>query len=292
MTESNQLAAQGGANEPIGLDSPVRVGAMLFTLVDPHRGHEAAYNRWYERDHQFGGCMVGAGWFSHRRWVATASDKANRFPRSNTAVANPATAGSYLATYWVDAASLGPALAWSSQQVYELYGAGRGFEARTHAHTAIYLHQQDFYRDADPVPMELALIHPYRALVSVHVDRADGIRSADLDGWMSTVGAEMALDADSPIGSISTWRPIIPKGNGEGDAPMELGTGPGTHARTCLMCFVDGDTGPAMERIRTLTDELDASAIASVQLVAPFRPTVPGTDRYADQLWPAPEDEE
>ena len=33
---------------------------MLFTLVDPHLGHEVAYNRWYERDHYYGGCMIGA----------------------------------------------------------------------------------------------------------------------------------------------------------------------------------------------------------------------------------------
>ena len=37
----------------------VRLGSMLFTLVEPHRGHELAYNRWYERDHFYAGCMVG-----------------------------------------------------------------------------------------------------------------------------------------------------------------------------------------------------------------------------------------
>ena len=32
-------------------DYPLKVGSMLFTLVDPNLGHEVAYNRWYERDH-------------------------------------------------------------------------------------------------------------------------------------------------------------------------------------------------------------------------------------------------
>ncbi len=32
---------------------------MLLTLVDPHKGFERAYNRWYERDHFYGGCMEG-----------------------------------------------------------------------------------------------------------------------------------------------------------------------------------------------------------------------------------------
>ena len=39
----------------------VRLGSMLFTLVEPHRGHEVAYNRWYERDHFYAGCMIGPG---------------------------------------------------------------------------------------------------------------------------------------------------------------------------------------------------------------------------------------
>ena len=51
-------------------DYPVRAGSMLFTLVDPSRGHEVAYNRWYERDHFYAGCMVGPWLFAGSRWVA------------------------------------------------------------------------------------------------------------------------------------------------------------------------------------------------------------------------------
>ena len=116
------MTSQEWANA--GVDaSPVRVGAMLYTLVDPEVGFERAYNRWYERDHQFGGCMVGAGWFSNRRWVATAGLKALRFPADNATVASPATAGSYLAVYWVDQSQLAEALGWSpnlSHQVVRL----------------------------------------------------------------------------------------------------------------------------------------------------------------------------
>ena len=44
-------------------DYPIKIGQMLFTMVDPNRGHEVAYNRWYERDHFYAGCMTGPGWF-------------------------------------------------------------------------------------------------------------------------------------------------------------------------------------------------------------------------------------
>ena len=40
-------------------DYPIRVGSMLFTMVDPEKGYEVEYNRWYERDHFYAGCMIG-----------------------------------------------------------------------------------------------------------------------------------------------------------------------------------------------------------------------------------------
>ena len=38
-------------------DYPIVAGSALFTLVDPSKGHEVAYNRWYERDH-FYACLL------------------------------------------------------------------------------------------------------------------------------------------------------------------------------------------------------------------------------------------
>ena len=53
-------AASSPVDRPQPPDYPVAVGSMLFTLVDPHRGREVDYNRWYERDHFYAGCMIGA----------------------------------------------------------------------------------------------------------------------------------------------------------------------------------------------------------------------------------------
>ena len=39
----NSTPAQGGVT-----DDPIKIGTMLYTLVEPHRGHEVDYNRWYE----------------------------------------------------------------------------------------------------------------------------------------------------------------------------------------------------------------------------------------------------
>ena len=81
-------------------ETPVRVGSMLFTMVDPHPGHEVAYNRWYERDHFYMGCMVGPWWFAGTRWVSPRTLKDLRFP-ADSPFANPVDAGSFLSIYWV-----------------------------------------------------------------------------------------------------------------------------------------------------------------------------------------------
>ena len=41
-------------------------------MVEPHKGHEVAYNRWYERDHFYAGCQIGAWNLAGTRFVATA----------------------------------------------------------------------------------------------------------------------------------------------------------------------------------------------------------------------------
>lgn len=262
---------------------PIQLGAMLFTLVDPHRGHEVAYNRWYERDHYYGGCMVGPGILAGGRWVATRPYKDLRFPEDSP-VADPVDAGSYLATYFIARGQEAEHFAWSSKEVFNLYEAGRGFDERSHAHTCLYTHQRAFYRDPDGVPVELALDHRFGGLVSIHVDRAEDVKHPAFDEWFDDVGRPLLLGPESPAAIVSSWRPIIPKG-ADGDAPMDLGSGPGTRQRSLQMVFLDDDPADSWGRIRTYCSAVDASGLATVALAAPFIPTVVGTDTYADQLW-------
>jgi hypothetical protein len=89
---------------------------------------------------------------------------------------------------------------------------------------------------------------------------------------------------------VLDWRPIIPKGS-EGDAPMKLGTGPGTRQRSLQLLFCgrapEGkwEPGRDWERIERLCASIDSSGLATVRLAAPFTPTIPGTDIYNDSLW-------
>ncbi|MEZ5382005.1 MAG: hypothetical protein R2754_09445 [Microthrixaceae bacterium] len=263
---------------------PVRVGAMLFTLVDPHPGFEVAYNRWYERDHFYGGVLVGPGTLAGRRWVATRALKDLRVPSQPTApspVAQPVDAGSYLATYFIDAASVADHFAWASEEVHELYAAGRGFEERTHAHTVLYTMRGAHHRDEDPIPAHLALDHPYGGLASIHVDRAEGVGTRDLDAWLAGAGREAVFGADSPVDQVLTWRPIIP----DRESPMDLGSGPGGADRSLLVCFLDDPVEEAWPHLLGVVEALQASGLATVVLAAPFTPAICGTDTYCDQLW-------
>ncbi len=278
--------------EPNGSDEAVRVGAMLFTLVDPSKGHEAAYNRWYEEDHLYSGCMVGPWLFAGRRWVSTRDLKDLRVPEGvpdEAAVARPLDAGSYLATYFIHAGHEAEHFAWANKQVFELYDNDRGFDERHHAHTSLYFHVGE-HRGTSDVPSHMALDHPYAGLVSIHLDRENDVRHEQFAVWFVEVVSPTLVGVDGPVDLVLDWRPIIPKGS-EGSAPMELGTGPGTRQRSLQLLFCGAQPGgsfdPAADwdTIAEVVDRIEESGLATVRLAAPFIPTVPGTDTYTDQLW-------
>jgi len=270
--------------DPQPPETPIQLGAMLFTLVDPNPGFEVAYNRWYERDHFYGGCLVGPWLFAGTRWVATRPYKDLRFPETST-VATPVDTGSFLATYWVEKEHWPEHFAWASKEVVKLYEAGRGFEERTHAHTVLYTFQRAHYRDEDPIPVELALDHRFAGLVTIHVDRAEGVKHPAFDEWFESEGSALLLGDGSPVANVSSWRPVIPRTAEGSSSPMDLGSGPGTPARSLQLLFCEADPATFWDRIIAYGEAINASGLATVALAAPFIPTIIGTDTYTDQLW-------
>src|SRR3954465_2572303 len=105
---------------------PVKVGSMLFTMVDPNPGFEVAYNRWYEQDHFYAGCMVGPWLFAGRRWVATQDMKAWR-RGSQPGLFGGRGLGSYLAVYWILDGRHDDHVDWALRQVTWLHANGRMF---------------------------------------------------------------------------------------------------------------------------------------------------------------------
>jgi hypothetical protein len=265
-------------------DYAIKVGSMLLTLVDPNRGFEAAYNRWYERDHFYAGCMIGPFLFAGSRWVATRELKEARWPRGGETVASPTDAGSYVAIYWVERGHHADHFdVWARQQVRDLYAAGRGFAERRHTHTVLYDHLGAGYRDPDPVPIELALDHGYDGLVALWFDARDGRDAAALQRELQRSHVP-ALLADSNIEIVSSWTPSAGE-NDPRDVPMDLGSKAGGPERLCQLCFVAGDVRDALAALRAYTDAIATDGLGTVRLAAPFFRTVVGTDANVDQLW-------
>jgi hypothetical protein len=264
-------------------DYPVKVGSMLLTLVDPSKGYEKAYNRWYERDHYYGGCMIGPYLYAGSRWVATRELKDLRWPAGSETIAKPTDAGSYIAIYWVEKGHHEDHFdVWARDQVRKLYGEGRGFPERKHAHTILYDHLGAVYRDPDPVPVDIALDAVYDGIVAAWFDA----KSGDAAGLHAELAKSLLPDLvkGSTIEIASSWTPSAGE-NDEKDVPMDLGTRAGGPERLCQLFFVRGDVRDTLDRFHAYTDAVDASGLADVRFVAPFFRTVVGTHTYTDQLW-------
>ena len=260
-------------------DYPIRVGSMLYTQVDPEPGYEVEYNRWYERDHFYAGCMVGPWLFAGRRWVATRELKDLRFP-ADTPFLSPVDAGSYVAIYWLLDGKYEEHREWATEQVNWLYDNGRGFANRVHRHTGMYGHQARWYRDDDYVPLELALDHEqYVGMVSMAIQRADGVDAAAVDEWLNANMPEFL--AGGPVASVSEWAalPLLDS------APAFVPRDPDAAKRTIFLYFLEEDPRTAWDRFRQWAKQIDGSGLATVVFAAPWFPTVVGTDTYTDQLW-------
>jgi hypothetical protein len=263
---------------------PVQIGSMLFTMVDPNEGHEVAYNRWYERDHFYAGCMIGPWLFAGGRWVAPRPLKDLRFPEKSP-FAEPVDAGSYLSIYWMHKDHVDEHLKWAGEQVVWLYANGRGFQERTHAHTSIYDLVSVKYADEDGVPLELALDHHFPGLGVLVTEPAEGVSQADHQAWLEAEAVPDLLAADG----VSTWtawvKHPVPEAQPARQSPMALGTDGGSVDRLVQLVFIEGDPAGAWDAFRAFGAKVDSGDVAKLTFAAPFFGTNVGTDDYADQLW-------
>jgi hypothetical protein len=249
----------------------VRLGTMLFTLVEPHRGHEVAYNRWYERDHFYAGCMVGPWLFAGRRFVATRRLKELRFG-VDADLFGGAALGSYVAVYWILDGRHDDHVDWALRQVQWLHAHGRMFAERDHVHTLLYRHAFTARADADGVPAELALDHPFGGLTATLVRPAAGVTADALGAYVTeTFAPELELGF-TPI-PLPADAPVSQQGHDRLDG--------------CLLnlSFTTSAPDTWWPEQRAAAQRLEADGVGQLLWTAPFIPTVPGTDRYTDALW-------
>jgi hypothetical protein len=261
---------------------PIKLGSMLFTLVEPRRGHEVAYNRWYERDHFYAGCMIGPYNFAGRRFVATAELKARRDPDPSAITGEP-DRGSYLALYWVLDGYHDTWNRWAVDQVRALHRAGRMFEERDHVHTLLYRYVWEQARDPAGLPAELALDHPSAGLVALFTDRAEGVDAAELESWQRAQLAGRLPGTAARLVVAADPLPLLI------DAPGDVPRSEADDRRQLTLWFLDTSPLEAWDSVvgahrAALEDSKKATVVAAL----PFIPTIPGTDTYTDRLWAGP----
>ena len=254
------------------LGGEIRLGSALFTLVEPHKGHEVAYNRWYERDHFYAGCMIGPWYFAGRRWVCTRDLKDLRIA-GGAPLFGDDRAGSYLALYWTLKGRFRDNTDWSTRQVHWLHANGRMFAERDHIHTLLYRHEWTARgRGNGAVPAELALDHPFGGLTATLVRPAEGVSTMAVGDYVrEQLSPELELGF-SPI-PLPPDAPVTQQGQDRLDG--------------CLLnlSFTTGAPDSWWDEQRTAADALVADGVGEMLWTAPFVPTIPGTDTYTDQLW-------
>jgi hypothetical protein len=260
----------------IGL-GPIRLGAMLFTMIEPHRDHVVAYNRWYERDHLYAGCTIGPYNFAAKRWVATRVLKELRHLGDDRVATDPMV-GSYLSLYWLLEGWVQEWNRWAFREFRWLHDNGRMFPHRDHVHTLLYTHDRAHYRDDDPVPASLALDHPFAGLGVVIGTTPD--REA-FDAWAGDELAPTVQGDGSPVAITLSFTGVPLQVDAKDVARDDAGEGRFLHLH-----FLDADPLDCWhDSVGRVPDLVAAAGMGTVSWAGPFIPTVPGTDRYTDQLW-------
>ncbi len=273
----------------IGLDPRNELGISggLITMVEPDRGHEHDYNRWYEDDHFFAGALVGPGVFGGRRWVATRDLQLLRFPEDSPVV-QPVTDGAYISTYLHAAGRFDDILAWSSSAMLEnlAYKPGRAFEFRSHVYTAMQLHEFTAVRsDLPDMRAEHVFLHPMKGLVLEIVDIAEGASRDEVLAALRDTVIPGELEG-SPIAVAIASRSHPPRETNQrpsGPLPRAPGIPYGDGVALQIQWFLQEDPRTWWSHFRSHGEKF-AAVGGKVALAAPFIPTIVGTNAYVDEL--------
>jgi hypothetical protein len=255
----------------------IELGHSMITFVEPHRERLAEYNRWYEHDHAYTAVTTAPGCFAFRRFVATRRLKALRYP-DPSAVAAPVDKGSYIALFWFEKDRVGEVFDYSFGVSPALAAAGRMNNDRDHVSTAVYDYIGWTGRGPSAVPPEIALDHPWPGMVLAWIRPHEGTTVADLATWCrEKLDGEIAA-GNGPVGQVLDFA--------QRDFPNGMPPLTGRVDELVRCYFVDRDPADAWaDTFAGLGQAVDDGGLARVELVVPFIPTVPGTDRYQDELW-------
>jgi hypothetical protein len=216
-----------------------------------------------------------------QRFVATRDLKAMRSPEHGPF--GPAIDGSFLTMYWIAKGHLADQQRWVAEQMVELNAAGRTFDERSVQTATAYDLVGAWERDVDGVPPWLALDHRYPGVVWLIVERLPTCTIDELATWLCTdlfPGWLGGASSQAPMALLFTPRRKEPWW------PAAAPEVPGVGMRIMATIFLETDPRDVWDTtFDGIGATIEAGGRGRVLLVAPFIPTVPGTDRHVDELW-------
>ncbi|MET0146321.1 MAG: hypothetical protein ABW328_16290 [Ilumatobacteraceae bacterium] len=261
------------------------VGHALITMVEPHPGHELAYNRWYESDHFITGAMVEPWLFAGRRWTATYDLQELRYPVDSTSVVEPITKGCYLGTYWITTGQIQGHKAWTFSANKRLSADDRINHDRDHAFTSFQDKAGTVYA-GDDVPRDVfSLMDPAPGLVLEVVDAPSADERDDLERWLLEDYLPGRVTADQHVSSAMVWRTNGPDDGMKPEVKARLAKVANGGRRLTILWFLTVDPRKIWaDHFSSEVELVAAGGQGEVALVAPFIPSKMGTDTYVDQL--------
>jgi hypothetical protein len=258
----------------------VKIGSALITMVEPHVGHEVAYNRWYEDDHFYAGAMAMPWMFAGKRYVATTDLQAMRLPRQGSAIADPIGLGKYISIYWITEGRYEDHLRWSIATNQRLLADGRVYLDRDHIFTAFQEFLGSVYRD-ESGPLDIhAFDQPYGGLVVEVIDAPEGAKNLDaVVEYVRSARAPQAFANGVAMGVLFTPIPL-PE-----DRMSYVKQVEGLGRRVTVLWFTDADVRESWPGgFASAVEQAEQAGVGRCEFVAPFQPTLVGTDKYTDQL--------
>lgn len=257
----------------------VALGSLLVSLLEPAEGEAVAFNRWYERDHFYAGCMTGEHFFAGRRFVATRDLRSLRFPASSDAIADTSI-GSFLALYFMERGHHSEAEAWALERVLWLGANGRmdGGGGRRAVHASFYTHRFAACRDADGVPPEVALDHLFPGVVLAISERPPERSAEERERWLLGDYLPKTLP-DSSIALCLSLDPLpLPEAS-----PVYTPPDRAAERRHLEIYFLDQTPDSVWDgEFAGMAAATADAGMGQVAFAAGFIPTIPGTDRYTD----------
>jgi hypothetical protein len=260
---------------------PIRLTSAIMTLLDPHRGKEASFNRYYETERRFQTVLLGPDAVSSGRFIARRHEKERRFIADDAFDPNR---GTFLNLYWL-LADPAANTEWSNHMVRRLDELGETNYDRDPFWSFRPLYEWGEQRDIEGVPPLLALDHrfPYLALVRIepHPDGTAGEASR----WYREACATHLLTSGHPASMCLGFqgnRRFTP-GHAGDVAPTGF---TGEEREVLLFWFFDALPDDTWQEFVARQRELiDDAGIVRLTWASAFVGAIPGTDTYMDELW-------